>query len=294
MSVAVTLAFYIIKLSKDVLSTSSMILDKLEAKIEAESTVEQLKFIISTNPFYKNMIKINNGNYESKKEDEMLNLTEIYIDGRERKVGDTVIRVKDSSGKINITSIDRNTLMRILNYLGASTREVNIASDSYEDWIDSDDFKHINGAEKYYYQIEKGYKYSPRNNINLQSIEELKLIRGFKDIYNKLKDFVILSYKGGGINVYIVDAKSLSALFGISIDKAKEIIKLREKEEKFGNNSPTMENLASDSEILSTFPNYMLEINVETTKNEAKEKVYCIIDFRPDENTPFRTIKYQQ
>jgi len=87
----------------------------------------------------------------------------------------------------------------------------------------------------------------------------------------------------------------LAIALGISVDEAKQIIKIREKEKKFGELAQPVEESFQDYEgILSTFPSFMLEINIETTKNEAKEKVYCIIDFRPDENTPFRTIKYQQ
>ncbi len=293
MSVAVTLAFYIIKLSKDILATSSMILDKLEAKIEAESTVELLKYLVSTNAFSKDQIKINTTIFENK--DVGINLPKkILINGETVKIGNTEIKALDTSAKFSVGSLDSATLRKILKYAGLENKDISIATDSYEDWIDSDDLKHLNGAEKYYYQFEKGYKYSPRNNVNLQDVGELKLIRGFKNIYDNIKNHLVLTYKGG-INVYTADAQTLAIALGISVDEAKQIIKIREKEKKFGELSQPVEETFQDYEgILSTFPSFMLEINIETTKNEAKEKVYCIIDFRPDENTPFRTIKYQQ
>ncbi len=295
MSVAVALAFYIIKLSKDILSSSTMILDKLEAKIEAESTVELLKYIISTNAFQKDNVKINTAYYENKG----INIKipeRIWINGEAVKIGDTVVKALDTNAKFDITSLsyDENLLRRILKYSGLSKKEVAIASDSFEDWIDHDNLKHINGAEKYYYQFEKGYKYSPRNNQNFQGINELKLIRGFENIYDKIKDHLILVYRGG-INIYTTDAKTLAIALGISIDDAKQILKIREKEKKFGELAqPVEQTFEDDAGVISTFPSFILEFNVETTKNEAKEKIYCIISFRPDEKTPYRTIKYQQ
>ncbi len=293
MSVAVALSFYIIKISKDILLTSSMILDKLEAKVEAESTVELMKYIISTSPFSKDRIKINSLKYE--KEEVGINIPEkIPINGETVEIGDTKIKALDTSAKFSIGSLDSSLLNKILRYAGLEKKEIAVASDSYADWIDSDDLKHLNGAEKYYYQIEKGYKYSPRNNVNIQDIGEIKLIRGFENIYTKIKNYLIPTYKGG-INVYTADAKILSIALGISIDDAKQILKIREKEKKFGELAQPVEEIFLDYEgILTTFPSFILEINIETQKNEAKEKVYCIIDFRPDEKTPFRTIKYQQ
>jgi len=118
------LSFYIIKLSKDILSTSSMILDKLEAKIEAESTVELLKYLASTNAFSKDQIKINTTIFENK--DININLPKkILINGESVSVG----------------SLDRVTLSKILKYAGLENKDISIASDSYEDWIDSDDLK---------------------------------------------------------------------------------------------------------------------------------------------------------
>lgn len=293
MSIAVTLAFYIIKLSKDILSTSSMILDKLEAKIEAESTVELLKYLVSTNSFGKDHIKINTKNIESKNIG--ISLPEkIWINGEAVEIGNTKIKALDTNSKFDISSLDETLLRRILKYSGLKDKDIAVASDSYADWIDPDNLKHLNGAERYYYQFEKGYKYSPRNNANIQSIDELKLIRGFGDIYDKIKNRLILAYKGG-INIYTADAETLAIALGISIDNAKQILKIREKEKLYGELSQPIEESYEDFEgIIATFPSFILELNVETTKNEAKEKIYCIISFRPDEKTPFRTIKYQQ
>jgi hypothetical protein len=295
MSVAVTLAFYIIKLSKDLLTTSSMILDKLDAKIEAESTVELMKYLFSTNAFQKDSIKINSFPFENK-EVSIKIPKKIWLNGDSVEIGDTVVKAVDTNAKFDITSFsyDENLLRRILKSYGVENKDIAVAVDSYKDWIDPDDLQHLNGAEKYYYQFEKGYKYSSRNNRNFQDISELKLIRGFENIYDKIKNHLILVYRGG-INIYTTDAKTLSIALGISIDDAKQILKVREKEKQLGELAQPVEELFNDYEgIIFTYPSFIVEFNIETTKNEAKEKIYCIISFRPDEKTPFRTIKYQQ
>jgi len=100
MSVAITLALYIVKLSKDIVQSYQMVMDKLEAKIEAESTVEILKFLLSTNPVIKNRINVNT------KIDENLSVSKtFYTDGREERIKNTTVRIYDTGRKINLLSI---------------------------------------------------------------------------------------------------------------------------------------------------------------------------------------------
>ncbi len=289
MSVAMTLSLYIVKLSKDIIQSYQMVMDKLYAKIEAESTVELLKFALSTGRIDKDKITVNlsldGKNTVSKV---------FYINGKEEFIGNTKIKIYDTGRKINLLSIDENVINRVLFNIGLDKKVVPVASDSYLDWIDRDDFKRLNGAEKYYYIFEKKAAYEPRNSVSIQDIEELRLIRGFENYYSRLKDYFFV-YPKGSANIYAVDKKVLMALLGITEEQANQILSIREKEQKFKGLEGTLQGyIPALSEYISSFPNSIYEIYIETSRGEAKEKVYSIIDFRSSEDKPFVVVKYVQ
>ncbi len=287
MSVTMTLALYIVKLSKDVVQSYQMVMDKLDAKIEAESTVEVLKFLLSTNPVEKNRINVNT------KIDENLSVSKtFYTDGREEKINNTTVRIYDTGRKINLLSIDETMVKVLFSNIGIDRKRIPIASDSYMDWIDKDDLKRLNGAERYYYRFEKKASYEPRNSITIQDVEELRLIRGFDKDYQKIKDYFFIYHKGS-TNIYAAQPKVLKALLGLSDEQVVQIISLREKEEKFEGLEGSLEGLLPTlSEYISSYPNNIYEIYIKTSKGEAVEKLYSIIDFHVYEDKPFIVVKY--
>jgi len=287
MSVAITLALYIVKLSKDIVQSYQMVMDKLEAKIEAESTVEILKFLLSTNPVIKNRINVNT------KIDENLSVSKtFYTDGREERIKNTTVRIYDTGRKINLLSIDETIVKALFSNIGIDKKRIPIVSDSYMDWIDRDNFKRLNGAEKYYYRFEKKVSYEPRNSITIQDIEELRLIRGFDRDYQKIKDYFFIYHKGS-TNIYAAQPEVLKALLGLSDEQVIQIISLRKKEERFEGLEGSLEGIVPAlSEYISLYPNNIYEIYIKTSKGKAVEKLYSIIDFHIYEDKPLIVVKY--
>jgi len=81
------------------------------------------------------------------------------------------------AGKININQVSDTTLRKILTNLVLREEEKrDIVVDSILDWRDPDDFYRLNGAEDDHYQSLKDPYHC--KNANLDSIEELLLVRG--------------------------------------------------------------------------------------------------------------------
>ncbi len=94
----------------------------------------------------------------------------------------TVVRIYDHSGKINLTNLQANEFRELLKQrIGEDDERLESLIDAWRDWIDSDDLERMNGAEKAYYE-ELDPPYAPRNN-NLETVQELLLIKGFNEVY---------------------------------------------------------------------------------------------------------------
>jgi general secretion pathway protein K len=91
------------------------------------------------------------------------------------------VNFKDESGKINVNAANAQQLILLAEATGIGENEANIISDSILDWRDSDKNARTNGAEDDYYQaLTPAYK---AKNANLETIEELLLIRGITTDY---------------------------------------------------------------------------------------------------------------
>ncbi|MEM7018913.1 MAG: hypothetical protein AAF512_16430 [Pseudomonadota bacterium] len=92
------------------------------------------------------------------------------------------VRIYNLSGKINLRTLSPKLMKDILRKrIGDDESKIDELYSTWQDWIDTDELKRSNGAEKDYY---KGLDppYEPRNN-KLESVEELRLIKGFDEIF---------------------------------------------------------------------------------------------------------------
>lgn len=104
------------------------------------------------------------------------------LDAEYRLPEQSVVRIYDHAGKINLATIQRADFRRLLELrVGDEPDVLDDLLDAWQDWLDRDDLVRPRGAEKEYYQ-ELDNPYNPRNG-NLESVQELLLIRGFADIY---------------------------------------------------------------------------------------------------------------
>lgn len=144
---------------------------------------------------------------------------------REGKLGQGRFRyrVLDEERRINVNLADRKTLIRLLEGVGiASGAERDIVADSILDWIDEDSLHRLNGAEDNYYRgltPSYGAKNGP-----MDSIEELRLVRGVTpEIYQLLAPYLTV-WGSGKVNINTADETLLQLLFP---DQAQAILAQR-------------------------------------------------------------------
>ena len=85
------------------------------------------------------------------------------------------VHIEDEHGKIMVSRIGADNMGWLLEAIGLQGAELEIARDSFADWVDQDDEPRENGAEADYY-APRGL--NARNDVP-QTIDELADIRGF-------------------------------------------------------------------------------------------------------------------
>ncbi len=146
-----------------------------------------------------------------------------------------VVRIYNHAGKINLNGI-RGVDMRMLieNRLGPDfdPQEVQELMAAWADWTDLDDRGQINGAEKDYYQS-LDPPYSPRNNSELDSVEELRLIRGFDELFKGVNLDAAFTVYGTGrsVNLNLATREAMQLLPGLDDELIEKIIFFRQQRE---------------------------------------------------------------
>ena len=159
--------------------------------------------------------------------------------------GECELRIMSEAGKININTISETTLRKLVGNLGLEVENRDVVVDSILDWRDPDDFLRINGAENDYYQsLKEPYRCK---NANLDSIEELLLVRGVTPdlFYGKkrakageegakasdvgLKDIFSIYAPGEQVDINSASLPVLRAVLGLPGEAGKAILKAREE-----------------------------------------------------------------
>jgi type II secretory pathway component PulK len=86
-------------------------------------------------------------------------------------------RITDEEGRLDLNLATPERLRRLLTGLGADAQSRDVAVDSLEDWKDSDELRHANGAESDDHYLRLPVPYRARNS-RLQDVAELRQIRG--------------------------------------------------------------------------------------------------------------------
>lgn len=134
------------------------------------------------------------------------------------------VRISDETAKFSLTRADPLILNTIFDEMGISLQDAETLTDSILDWIDEDDLERLNGAEIDYYE-NIGNGYNPAN-AELQSWEELRLIKGFDtlffdetghptDYFNQFKSAVSL-YSSSPVNLNSAGSFVLAVLARLS------------------------------------------------------------------------------
>ncbi len=150
---------------------------------------------------------------------------------------DIVVRVYNHAGKINLNRIARANLRQLIEVqLGgrfeADPDHVEELLDAWTDWTDLNDLPGINGAERDYYQS-LDPPYSPRNNPELDSVDEILLIKGFDEIFGDVNLEAAFTVYGNerSINLNLATREALQLLPGMTDEIIERILAYREVED---------------------------------------------------------------
>jgi len=283
--IAMSLTLFAIGVSKRIVQSSNMLMDKLNADIGVESTIEKLKFYVSTGQFFPSYVE---------NSDKIGFPAKIYIDSRVQKIdNNTTLKIQDTGGLISVWAMNKNLIKSVLLRDNVSMTRISEILDGLEDWYDRDNLRQPNGAEKEYYKLE-GDKYTPRNFNGVQSIYEWLIIRGFnKKTFDYLKQYLVLSTNWHP-NINTMPAIILSSVFNIPVSAANTLVKLKESEgmltqtdikRVLGSGLSTFE--------YGTFPTFVLDIKAQYMFNMSMKRITCTISFKADNSTPYRVLKWQ-
>ena len=155
-------------------------------------------------------------------------------------IPDTVtVRIYNHAGKINIPYLNKQQMRQLLEkQVGNEPDKLDALEDAWEDWIDRDEMKRANGAEKEYYET-LSPPYEPRNS-RLEVVEELLLLKGFKNVFKGLEIDPIFTIYGRrrnsvSINPNLATREALMMIPGLNDETVTTILtKRREKDLKWG------------------------------------------------------------
>lgn len=158
---------------------------------------------------------------------------------------DMVVRIFDHAGKINIGALNQQQLRLLIEHLlgeDADPSEVQDLLTAWNDWADLNDAAGINGADKDYYES-LDPPYTPRNFSELDSVEEIRLIRGFDDLFKDVNVDAAFTIYGNTstVNMNFATREAMQLLPGLNDELIEEIIAYRER--KDFRNKPDVANI---------------------------------------------------
>lgn len=144
-----------------------------------------------------------------------------------------VVRIYDHAGKINLNRIEPQRLRQIIEKKlgpGFDPRQVQELMAAWEDWNDLNTLVTPGGAEDDYYQsLDPGYP--ARNVPELDTVDELRLIRGFDELFSDTNLEAAFTIYGtrDGVNPNLATREALMLLPGLDEAMVEAIIAHREE-----------------------------------------------------------------
>lgn len=291
MAIGVGLAFHISGIARDTVRSASLLEDKLRAKLEAESELELLHYLLATNPFQHAWVTVLDRQFEPSLPEKLTLL------GEPMQWHNSVITLRDTASMLTVPWCDPDFMQRYLRARGIANDKAAQAADSWIDWLDRDDFKHLNGAETFDYHLEGITAWTPRNSLALQAREEPALVLGLQssEVWKQLEPEVVWTVRGGS-NINTASESMLEALFDIPREQAVRLVN-RRREMGLLTNEDVFQITGKSSRPARgkpmEFPNYIVAIHIRTTIGEAGEHVHAVIDFKEGTTQPVTILRYE-
>ncbi len=142
------------------------------------------------------------------------------------------VRIYDHAGFINLRYLNVAQMRELLEKrIGNDVEKISELLDAWQDWIDNDELKRLNGAENEYYEELKP-PYRPRNAM-VETTEEILLIRDFAEVFKELELETAFTVYGNmsGVNPNLATKETLSLLPGLSSAGVDKILERRQAKE---------------------------------------------------------------
>lgn len=143
-----------------------------------------------------------------------------------------VVRIYDHAGKINLNRITRDRLQQLIEkQLGSEfdPRQVQELLAAWADWTDLNSLETPGGAEDEYYESLIP-PYSTRNTPELDSVEEIRLIRGFDELFDDVNLEAAFTIYGSAstVNPNLATREALSLIPGMDDELVERIVAYRQ------------------------------------------------------------------
>ncbi|MDD4617000.1 MAG: type II secretion system protein GspK [Alphaproteobacteria bacterium] len=136
------------------------------------------------------------------------------------------ISIQDESGKIDLNAADKDVLTRLFRSTDLKSDEISALVDRVLDWRESNDLKHLNGANTEDYRASNA-AHRPRHGP-FQSVNELKLVLGITpDLFRRLEPAVTVYSQRQQINRETAPFEVLLTIPGMTRESAEKLIKDR-------------------------------------------------------------------
>jgi general secretion pathway protein K len=230
--------------------------------------------------------------------------------------GSCEIKIMSEAGKVNINIVSESSLRKIIGQIGLEGEAGDVVVDSILDWIDPNDFYRVNGAENDYYLSLKEPYYCKNGNID--SIEELLLVRGVTPdlFYGKkgtamgeegsgdqvgLKDLFSIYSLGEQLDINSATPLVINIVLGIPKDLTDQIVKARE-EKRFENQqdllmrvpelTPFFGGIARLILFRTTLAYYTIESRAKLKDGESVQGLKAIVKIDPREKEGYKIVQW--
>jgi len=280
---------FIMSISKENLTLTKGVQEKLSARLEAQNYLEVLKYYVMTADF--DSIELLNTNDMPKYKLPH----KIVLDGRKyHPTAHVTFSMQDTSSMINLLYPDAQMLAALAS--DGNQALYHTIKDSIKDWTDADRKTSLNGAEDAYYHKEKAVNYAPRNYPALQSIYELRLIKGVDTLsqkaFDKLKKYIYFSQHGAVVNIALIDTNYLSKLLHIDMSTAQQMENYKQNDyPKFINT--LQKNRYYDDESMGLALSFNIKIFIKVKIANAVSTLETSVDFRKNKYRNYTTDFYR-
>lgn len=243
MTGVVTLIFLVAITALSALNQEAQSARARAAFLERALTVEaRITYIAQTEPFGPRGIRIGDLRNVAEvaglmpSESSGMPRADLRLDGRPYRmsVGDAevVVHLQDQAGLVNIARLDDEGLRRLASAIGVPPGQVQTIVARYKDYVDTDDLKQTNGAER------RDYPNGGPANRPLVNAAEFLSVLGAREavdarLWRQLRRDVVVDIQEFPANVNTASALTLQIRFGLTPDQARAAIAAREETDFF-------------------------------------------------------------